>query len=107
MHRFVTLLALVSLLMLPFRIAEARADPSPDAVIAALDLGHCSGDLGKQHGRVHAHCSIVGEAAADAASLADRLPVRLGRAALPAAKRARGLAARAPTPPPRSIQLRY
>ena len=104
MQPFVKLFALIALLLLPLRVAEAHASPSPDAVIAALDLGHCSGgDVGKQHGRAHAHCPIVGEAIADAVLLDARFPTPLSLAAISVSRGPKGLGPQAATPPPRGF----
>jgi hypothetical protein len=102
MQRVVKLLAILFLLLLPVRIAQAHGAGSPDAMIAALDLGHCSGATAdKQHGRIHAHCSIVGDAASDMAALGDPFLVTAARPASFAAVGSMGPGPQAATPPPR------
>lgn len=96
------LVAILALLLLPMRLAEARSSASPDAVIAALDLGHCSGaDLDKQHGRTHVHCSIVIAGAVGTAEVVPPFPSLLSLVRPARMTSSDGTERRAPTPPPR------
>jgi hypothetical protein len=99
------LLAILAMLLLPLRLAEAAAGPAfaHDATVA-FDLGHCSGDEApaKQHPRAHVHCGM------GSAQLAASMPpldawIENDKAAsfLAHDQHVRAVRVDAPTPPPR------
>jgi hypothetical protein len=103
--RFLRLLAMAAILLMPLRLAEAAgAHPSPHALEVVLDLGHCPGADGpsKLHPRGHAHCGISGaELSLPPSWTEPDLFAGPLHPPLPASPRARGLGPEAPTPPPR------